>query len=92
MLEPRNIRTVGKVISDMIDDIERLYADKENAIVNLKIIKDTISAVKDLDKMREGDMSQIDKQRTHFVEEMIAKSMVKLEKRKTAKRKKKNDK
>lgn len=93
MVNEKNNIIINKIIDDMILEIEKLFMDKENLLVNIKVIKELTMVLKELEKLYDNEQNMIDKNsekdRNKFLQSLfdISKTVSKKQKRYEEKRK-----
>ena len=72
MTKEKNSIIVNQIIDEMILEIEKLFADRENLISNMKIIKEITMVLKELEKLYDYNDEQVNqKQRTEFMNKLL---------------------
>ena len=72
MTKEKNSIIVNQIIDEMILEIEKLFADRENLISNMKIIKEITMVLKELEKLYDYNDEHVNqKQRTEFMNKLL---------------------
>lgn len=75
MINEKNNKIINKIIDDMILEIEKLFADKENLFTNIKVIKELTMVLKELEKLYDNEQEFMnrnsEKSRSNFLESLF---------------------
>ena len=72
MTKEKNSVIVNQIIDEMILEIEKLFADRENLLPNMKTIKEITMVLKELEKLYDHNDDQLNyKQRTEFMNKLM---------------------